>query len=64
VCVDRDHLITGSHVDDPRIVSVSPIRKPATGHLAGRRAAALAFVDPMHPEQFSGCGIQRDDVAA
>ena len=51
--VERDHLITRRHVDDAFVVAVLPIREPAARELARRDLAALAFVEPMDPEQLA-----------
>ena len=62
--VERDHLIARRHVDDARVVAVLPVREAAARELARRDLAALAFVEPMHPEQLAVAGVERDDGAA
>src|SRR5690606_33451873 len=62
--IERDELVTGRYVDDALVVAVLPIREPAARKLARRGLAAGPFVEPMHPEQFAGARIERDDGAA
>ena len=62
--VERHHLVAGRHVDDARARrAVGPVREAASGELARRRFAALAFVLAVHPQQFAGAGVERDDGA-
>ena len=62
--VERDHLIARRHVDDAFVVAVLPVREPAARELPRRDLAALAFVEPMDPEQLAVAGVERDDGAA
>ena len=62
--VERDHLVARRHVDDALVVAALPIREPAARQLPRRNLAALAFVEPMDPEQLAVAGVERDDGAA
>ena len=59
--IQRDHLISGSDVDDAFRAAVGPIRQAAAGKLARRNSAALALVFAMHPEKLSSGRVERHD---
>ena len=59
--VERDEAIARRHVEDAFLFAVGPVREPAARELARRRAAARALVLTVHPLQFSGGRVERDD---
>ena len=58
--VEGHHLVTGGYVDDPLLLAVGPVRRPSPREPAGRRLAALAFVQTVHPQHFARRGVERD----
>src|SRR5262249_16938986 len=46
------------------LAAVAPVREAAARQLTWRRAGASAFLLAVHPEHFSGCGIERENRAA
>src|SRR5688572_25298267 len=62
--IERDQLIAGRHVDDAFVVAALPVRKTAPRELARRNLTALAFVEPVDPQELARAGVERDDGAA
>ena len=61
---ERDELIPERHHENALVAfSVRPVRHTAARQQARRRGGALAFVDPVHPQQLAGRGIDGDGVA-
>ncbi len=53
----------GRNVENALIHAVRPVRQTAPGKLPRRRAAALAFVLAVNPQQFTTLRVERDDRA-
>ena len=63
--IERDELIPERHHEDALVaLPVRPVRHTAPRQQARRRRGALAFVDPVHPQQLAGCGIDGHGVAS
>ena len=62
--VERDELIPDRHHEDALVaLAVRPVRHTASRQQARGRCGALAFVDPVHPQQLTRRGIDGDGVA-
>ena len=60
---ERDQLIAGRDQQDPLVVlAVGPVGQPAILRPHGA-LAALAFVEPVHPERLAGGGVDGHGVA-
>ena len=62
--VEGHELVAGGHVEHHPVAAVVPVREPAARQPARRGFAALALVDPVHPQQFAGRRVEGDDRAA
>ena len=62
--VECHEPVTGRHVENAFLLAVGPIRQAAAGELARRGLTTCALLLAVHPDQFTGCCIQRDHGAA
>ena len=62
--VQRDHVIAGRDDDHALVFSVGPVGRATSCELSRRLLPANAFVEPVHPQRFSGLGIDRHHRAA
>ena len=63
--VERDELIAERHRENALVAApVGPVRHAPPRQQAWRGSRALAFVDPVHPQQFAGRRIDRHGVAS
>ena len=62
--VEADQLIADRHVEDALVaLAVGPVADAAAGQAPRRSQRALAFLEPMHPQQLAGLRVERDGVA-
>ena len=62
--IQGDQAVPGSHVENPLVVAVGPVRQPASGQLPRCGCPSRPFTLAVRPEQLSSHRVQRDDRAA
>ncbi len=64
LCVKGDQPVSNRHVEDSRLLAVAPVSQAASRKPSRGRFAAVSFMFAVHPQQFAGGCVERDDGAA
>ena len=57
--IQGDQPVPDGHIKHARFFAIAPVGQPAPREAPRRNGGPLALVDAVHPQQFSGCAVQR-----
>ena len=59
--IQRDHLVADRDIDNPLFLTIGPVGQSVSGKLPRRGVATRAFILTVHPQHFTGCGVESNN---